>query len=301
MKLLSLVIATFPLIALSASKTIGPAWTVNHTPQLKEGPQDEVVHFALSQWIVGQLKPCGCSMASYGGLEARKRELDKMSKKYKNLIVIDAGNALFPDAEVLSEHKENFKGSDPLKDAQTLISTYENWGLNAFIPALYERNQHFENTKKVFAKKPKFPILSLDPRFSSVAQKFLDIPLSKGGIRLIPLGQDDLGKGSSAAPLGELMHPSFLNVLVGDAHFQQLKDLQNKSKLNGQYLYLGSGLEINTSMPTQGGNIWQVSGAFRDQNWMLVKVVMDNKNKKVGIDIVSIPTFIEKPKSSKKN
>ncbi len=88
-----------------------------------KGPSDEVeLTVIFSSDLLGLIRSCGCAVADNGGLGRRTTYIESARKRYPNLIVLDAGDAMSLDLSYSQQE------ADLTWDAFTLM------GLDAFTP-----------------------------------------------------------------------------------------------------------------------------------------------------------------------
>ncbi len=299
----------------ASSSNVSSAWTLNEEAIVGEPSKDEVrVDIVFSQWIVGQTKPCGCSLASHGGFEARERELSKIRLVYPGSIVMDFGNALFPDERERKNKEEEESKSKSKKllsaaekglalnqNAKEILEQYKRWKLDAFVLSTLERNtENFEEVKKLLTQKDNFfKVLSLDERVKAFSQPYFDKIVGNTGVRIIPVSDADL-KNTNVSSLSKLLHKEFLNIFVGDASSKTIEGLNKLLPGQGTWLYLGSNPDYAMYRPFKVGKVLQQIGAYRGQNWMISSLFLKPSSKSFKYKSEYWFTFVEDKKDSKK-
>ncbi len=299
----------------AASSNVSSVWTLNEEKNLGDLLKDEVrVDIVFSQWIVGQTKPCGCSLASHGGFEARERDLRSIRVVYPNSIVLDLGNALFPDERELREkakEQAELKNKKPIGEAQRVLSLnqnakaivdeYKKWKLDAFVLSDLERRaDNFEEVKKLLGKKDSsLKVLSLDDRAKDFSQNYFDKVVGNTGVRIIALGDADIKKANLSL-VSPLLHKEFLNVFVGDASLKSIELLDKFLPAKGSWIYLGSSPDYAMYNPVKKGKILQQIGAYRGQNWMISTLFLNPLTKSFKYKSNYWFTFVDKKEPNKK-
>ena len=293
----------------AASSNVSSGWTLNEEPVVGEPAKDEVrIDIVFSQWIVGQTKPCGCSLSMRGGLEARERELLKIRPKLVNPLVLDIGNAFFPDEEqkkILSDKstkKNKLIKEDALldfKNAQDLVKAYKKWNLDAVVLATTELDKNnFEKTKDLLSAAPGFKVLSLSERAKAFSQTYFDKVVSNTGVRIIPLVNPDL-EGASLPSMGSLFHKEYLNITVGDLTYKNLLSFETKLP-KGNWINFGSNPDYPGVMPYKTEKFIRFIGATRKQDWKIVSLYLNPSRKTFRYKTDYIVTYFSQGNVNKK-
>ena len=286
------------LNAASSNVSSVTPWASNDEAIVGEPAKDEVrVDIVFSQWIVGQIKGCSCSMSVQGGLKARERELEKLRSSLKNPLLIDLGNTFFPDS---LQKKENLDPLSELKNAQEIAKTYGKWKYDAVVLASTELEPaNFEKTKSLFAVSPGFKVLSLDQRAKTFSQPYFDKVIANTGIRFIPV-VNTLFEGASLPDIGLLLHKEYLNVFVGDVTYKNIKLFEAKLPTGSRWVYMGANPDYPNVEAYKTEKLLHFIGATRKQNWMVTSLYLKPSQKSFRYKAESVVTYFSLPKATKK-